>query len=149
MQSIPSDVLDEIFDLIEAAGTRSLRDTSKEPKPKLSKIRDLSKLTDSTKGASSYGDNELALTLFPECREWLEEDHRYDHTPEMYISAYFNRTNDLEYQYRMVRYMELRPTETNKNIVIAWYKELRKKRSNSFDDKPILPGVPDYPVFAL
>ena len=119
-------------------------------------------LTDSTKGASSYGDNEaassrclrgtskeLALTLFPECRDWLEEDHRYDHTPEMYISVYFNRTNDLAYQYRMVRYMELRPTENNKNIVIAWYKELRKKRSNSFDDKPILPGVPDYPVFAL
>ena len=129
--SYPTEVLDEIFDLIDA--------TAPPRKP----------LTDSTKGASSYGDNELALTLFPECRDWLEEDHRYDHTPEMYISVYFNRTNDLEHQYRMVRYMELRPTEDNKNIVNAWYKELRKKRSNSFDDKPILPGVPDYPVFAL
>ena len=132
MQRIPSDVLDEIFDLIEAAGTRSLREISQEAKPNLSKL----------------SDNDLALTLFPECRDWLEENHRYDHTPEMYISAYFNRTNDLEYQYRMVRYMELRPTETNKNIVNAWYKELRKKRSNSFDDKPILPGVPDYPSFS-
>ena len=101
------------------------------------------------KALSELTDNELALTLFPDCRDWLEEDHRYDHTPEMYISVYFNRTNDLEHQYRMVRYMELRPTENNKNIVNAWYKDLRKKRSNSFDDKPILPGVPDYPVFAL
>ena len=126
MQRIPSDVLDEIFDLIDASEMRAKR-----------------------KALSELTDNELALTLFPECRDWLEEDHRYDHTPEMYISVYFNRTNDLEYQYRMVRYMELRPTEANKNIVIAWYKELRKKRSNSFDDKPILPGVPDYPVFAL
>ena len=124
--SYPTEVLDEIFDLMDAIEMRAKRTA-------------LSELTD----------NELALTLFPECRDWLEEDHRYDHTPEMYISAYFNRTNDLEYQYRMVRYMELRPTENNKNIVIAWYKELRKKRSNSFDDKPILPGVPDYPVFAL
>ena len=132
--SYPTEVLDEIFDLMDAIEMRANR-------------RSLSELTDSTKGASSYGDNELALTLFPECRDWLEENHRYDHTPEMYISAYFNRTNDLAYQYRMVRYMELRPTEDHKNIVNAWYKELRKKRSNSFDDKPILPDVPDYPVF--
>ena len=124
--SYPTEVLDEIFDLIDASEMRAKR-----------------------KALSELTDNELALTLFHECRDWLEEDHRYDHTPEMYISAYFNRTNDLEYQYRMVRYMELRPTEANKNIVIAWYKELRKKRSSSFDDKPILPGVPDYPVFAL
>ena len=124
--SYPTEVLDEIFDLIDASEMRAKR-----------------------KALSELTDNELALTLFPECRDWLEEDHRYDHTPEMYISVYFNRTNDLAYQYRMVRYMELRPTEANKNIVIAWYKELRKKRSNSFDDKPILPGVPDYPVFAL
>jgi hypothetical protein len=124
MQRLPSYVLDEIFDLIDAIETQA-------------KMRDLSKLTD----------NELALTLFPECRDWLEENHRYDHTPEMYISAYFDRTNDLAYQYRMVRYMELRPTEANKNIVNAWYKDLRKKRSNTFDNKPILPGVPDYPVF--
>ena len=140
MQRIPSDVLppsfrrkqresqllDEIFDLIDSIEMRA-------------KIRDLSKLSD----------NEPALTLFPECREWLEENHRYDHTPEMYISAYFNRTNDLEYQYRMIRYMELRPTGANKDIVNAWYKELRKKRYNSFDNKPILPDVPDYPVFSL
>ena len=124
--SYPTEVLDEIFDLMDAIEMRAKRTA-------------LSELTD----------NELALTLFPDCRDWLEEDHRYDHTPEMYISVYFNRTNDLAYQYRMVRYMELRPTENNKNIVNAWYKDLRKKRSNSFDDKPILPGVPDYPVFAL
>ena len=124
--SYPTEVLDEIFDLMDAIEMRAKR-----------------------KALSELTDNELALTLFPECRDWLEEDHRYGHTPEMYISVYFNRTNDLEYQYRMVRYMELRPTENNKNIVNAWYKDLRKKRSNSFDDKPILPGVPDYPVFAL
>ena len=124
MQRLPSYVLDEIFDLIDAIETQP-------------KMGDLSKLTD----------NELALTLFPECRDWLEENHRYDLTPEMYISAYFDRTNDLAYQYRMVRYMELRPTENNKNIVNAWYKDLRKKRSNTFDNQPILPGVPDYPVF--
>ena len=124
--SYPTEVLDEIFDLIDASEMRAKR-----------------------KALSELTDNELALTLFPECRDWIEEDHRYDHTPEMYISVYFNRTNDLAYQYRMVRYMELRPTEVNKNIVIAWYKELRKKRSNSFDNEPILPGVPDYPVFAL
>ena len=124
--SYPTEVLDQIFDLIDAIEMRAKR-----------------------KALSELTDNELALTLFPECRDWLEEDHRYDHTPEMYISVYFNRTNDLAYQYRMVRYMELRPTENNKNIVNAWYKDLRKKRSNSFDDKPILPGVPDYPVFAL
>ena len=124
--SYPTEVLDEIFDLMDAIEMRAKR-----------------------KALSELTDNELALTLFPECRDWLEEDHRYDHTPEMYISVYFNRTNDLAYQYRMVRYMELRPTENNKNIVNAWYKDLRKKRSNSFDDKPILPGVPDYPVFAL
>ena len=124
--SYPTEVLDEIFDLMDAIEMRAPR-----------------------KALSELTDNELALTLFPDCRDWLEEDHRYDHTPEMYISVYFNRTNDLEYQYRMVRYMELRPTEANKNIVNAWYKDLRKKRSNSFDDKPILPGVPDYPVFAL
>ena len=126
MQSIPSDVLDELFDLIEGK-----RQCSAAPRVERKPLTD----------------NELAISLFPECREWLEENHRYDHTPEMYISVYFNRTNDLEYQYRMVRYMELRPTEANKNIVNAWYKELRKKRSNSFDNKPILPGVPDYPVF--
>ena len=124
--SYPTEVLDEIFDLIDASEMRAKR-----------------------KALSELTDNELALTLFPECRDWIEEDHRYDHTPEMYISVYFNRTNDLEHQYRMVRYMELRPTENNENIVNAWYKDLRKKRCNSFDDKPILPGVPDYPVFAL
>ena len=152
MQRIPSDVLppsfrrkqresqllDEIFDLIDAIETQAKIRDSCENSRRLRVPAALSKLTD----------NELALTLFPECRDWLEENHRYDHTPEMYISAYFNRTNDLEYQYRMVRYMELRPTGANKDIVNAWYKELRKKRSNSFDNKPILPGVPDYPVFA-
>ena len=136
--SYPTEVLDEIFDLMDAIEMRAKRQASCEISRRLRVPAALSELTD----------NELALTLFPDCRDWLEEDHRYDHTPEMYISVYFNRTNDLEYQYRMVRYMELRPTENNKNIVNAWYKELRKKRSNSFDNKPILPGVPDYPSFS-
>ena len=127
MQRLPSTVLDELFDAIEA-------------KPKrLAKKGDLSKLSD----------NELAITLFPGCRDWLLEPHRYDHTPEMYISVHFNRTNDLQRQYGMIRYMELRPTEDNKNIVEAWYRDLRRKRTNSFDDKPILPGVPDYPMYKL
>lgn len=134
MQRLPSTVLDEIFDAIDDC-------PHKTSKP------NLSKLSDSTKGASSYGDNELAITLFPGCRDWLEKPHRYDHTPEMYISIHFNRTNDLQRQYGMIRYMELRPTKDYKDIVEAWYRDLRTKRTHSFDDKPILPGVPNYPCY--
>ena len=137
MQRLPSMVLDEIFDAIEA-GCTEVRLARAVPKPKrLAKKVDLSKLSD----------NELAITLFPGCRDWLEKPHRYDHTPEMYISVHFNRTNDLQRQYGMIRYMELRPTEDNKNIVEAWYRDLRAKRTHSFDDKPILPGVPNYPCY--
>ena len=128
MQILPSKVLNEIFDAIDGC-------PHKTSKPNLSKLTD----------------NELAISLFPECREWLEEAHRYDHTPETYISVYFYRTNDLAFQYRMIRYMELRPTKDNKELVNAWYRDLRKKRYASFDnDQPmLLPGVPDYPVFFL
>ena len=124
MQRLPSMVLDEIFDAIDGC-------PHKTSKPNLSKL----------------SDNELAITLFPACRDWLEKSHRYDHTPEMYISVHFNRTNDLEYQYGMIRYMELRPTKDYKDIVEAWYRDLRTKRTHSFDDKPILPGVPNYPCY--
>ena len=124
MQRLPSMVLDEIFDAIDDC-------PHKTSKPNLSKL----------------SDNELAITLFPACRDWLLEPHRYDHTPEMYISVHFNRTNDLEYQYGMIRYMELRPTKDYKDIVEAWYRDLRTKRARSFDDKPILPGVPNYPCY--
>ena len=117
--SYPDRVLDEIFFLIDKS--------------------------DSSEKTSE----ELALSLFPGYRDWLEEDHIYERTPEMYISVYFNQTNDLAHQYGMIRYMELRPTEDNKNIVEAWYRDLRRKRTNSFDDKPILPGVPDYPMYKL
>lgn len=137
MQRLPSTVLDEIFDAIDDCPHKTSKHgrkcSSLESKPNLSKL----------------SDNELAITLFPGCRDWLEKPHRYDHTPEMYISVHFNRTNDLERQYGMIRYMELRPTKDYKDIVEAWYRDLRTKRTHSFDDKPILPGVPDYPVFSL
>ena len=129
MQRLPSKVLDEIFDAIDGLSTVAPKQTHEV----------LSKLTD----------NELAISLFPECREWLEEAHRYDHTPETYISVYFYRTNDLAFQYRMIRYMELRPTKDNKELVNAWYRDLRKKRYTSFDNDQhmLLPGVPNYPCY--
>ena len=116
--SYPDRVLDEIFFLIDKSDSKKLTN------------------------------EELAMSLFPDYREWLEGDHIYDRSPEMYISVYFNRTNDLAYQYQMIRYMELRPSKATNDLVKVWYKDLRKKRSRSFDDKPLLPGVPDYPAFS-
>lgn len=115
--SYPDRVLDEIFFLIDKSDSKKL------------------------------SNEQLALSLFPGYRDWLEEDHIYDRSPEMYISVYFNQTNDLAYQYQMIRYMELRPSKATNDLVKAWYRELRKKRFRSFDDKPILPGVPDYPCY--
>ena len=127
--SYPDRVLDEIFFLIDKSDSKKL------------------------------SNEHLALSLFPDYRDWLEEDHIYERTPEMYISVYFNQTNDLAHQYQMIRYMELRqplagacnacPSKDTNDLVKAWYRELRKKRSRSFDDKPLLPGIPDYPAFAM
>ena len=116
--SYPDRVLDEIFFLIDKSDSKKLTN------------------------------EQLALSLFPGYRDWLEGDHIYDHSPEMYISVYFNQTNDLAHQYQMIRYMELRPSKATNDLVKVWYKDLRKKRSRSFDDKPLLPGVPDYPTFS-
>ena len=92
---------------------------------------------------AALADNELALSLFPECRWWLEEEHIYDHTPEMYISVYFWRIDDLRRQYNMIRYMELRPSAYfQEHYIDPWYYELRKRRYRS--DEFILPDVPDW-----
>ena len=172
MQRLPSKVLDEIFDAIDGCPHKTSKHgrkcssleskhrrkcSSLESKPNLSKLSDNEAAFLAASSVSGEeipstipecSKEELAITLFPGCRDWLEKPHRYDHTPEMYISVHFNRTNDLERQYGMIRYMELRPTKDYKDIVEAWYRDLRTKRTHSFDDKPILPGVPDYPVFS-
>ena len=129
--SYPDRVLDEIFFLIDKSDSKKLTTTHR------------------VSGSLQCKTNEqLALSLFPGYRDWLEGDHIYDRSPEMYISVYFNQTNDLAYQYQMIRYMELCPSKDTNDLVKAWYRELRKKRFRSFDDKPILPGVPDYPAFS-
>ena len=130
--SYPDRVLDEIFFLIDKSDSKKL---SNEQAASLA--------------ASEKTSEDLALSLFPDYRDWLEEDHIYERTPEMYISVYFNQTNDLVHQYQMIRYMELRPSKATNDLVKVWYRELRKKRSRSFDDKPLLPGIPDYPAFAM
>ena len=146
MQRLPSTVLDEIFDAIDGHPHKTSKHGRKCSSLESKHRRKCSSL-ESKPNLSKLSDNELAITLFPACRDWLEKSHRYDHTPEMYISVHFNRTNDLEYQYGMIRYMELRPTKDYKDIVEAWYRDLRTKRARSFDDKPILPGVPNYPCY--
>ena len=162
--SYPDRVLDEIFFLIDKSDSSEPSEAARDAASK--------KLTTTHRVSGSLqckSNEQLAMSLFPGYREWLEGDHIYDRSPEMYISVYFNQTNDLAHQYQMIRYMELRqplvstegrsrprlagacnacPSKATNDLVKVWYKDLRKKRSRSFDDKPLLPGIPDYPAFS-